>query len=461
MMFVEERGRKAIPRSSTRGSSSGGFGRPGAAAGKPQRRNERHATVLHIDDAEAGARPSPTFPVPRAMVTDASRSAGRWTAPLWSSGFRPFFLGGLGYGLVAIAAWFLAYSGVLALAPAGVWLAAWHGHEMVFGFLAGIICGLLLTALPSWAGVPEIAGGRLALLAGAWLAGRAALWLAPLLPPALVAAVDVAALALLAAMLAPDLARARQRRFLVVLPVLGALAALNVAFHVARARADAQAMSHALETAVATIAVLYALVGGLMTPVFTDNALREQDAQLRTLRHPWLEVAALAFVAAFAVAHALKARPSLMAIVAIGAAVLHAIRLACWHGWRVRRAPLVHGMHLGYAWLVVAFALRGLAETGGVPPRAWLHALTVGAVGTMILALLPRVALRHTGRPLRVQPVVIGAGVAMLAAAVLRVASDNGGALAAAVLWSVATAVCLVVYGPMLARPSLPRAPGA
>jgi uncharacterized protein involved in response to NO len=385
---------------------------------------------------------------------------GRWRAPFWSSGFRPFFLFGLGYGLVAMIAWFGATTGTWRFAPAVPALAPWHGHEMVFGFLAAIICGLLLTALPSWAGVRDIAGRPLAFLVGAWAAGRAAIWLSPLLPPGAVAAVDVSLLLLLATLLAPGLARARERRFLVVLPVLVALAALDFAFHLARATGSSAGMSQALDAAVATIVVLYALVGGFMTPVFTDNALRDQDSPHRAWRHPLLDIAAIVAAVAFAASEVLRAEPMPAAAIALVAAVLHAARLAGWQGWRLRNAPLVLAMHAGYAWLVVAFLLRAGAELGSSDaPRAWVHAVTVGAVGMMIMALVPRVALRHTGRVLAVRPVVAVAGVSMFAAACVRVyAGGNGIAtLTAASLWGAAIAIHVAVFGPMFARASLPR----
>jgi uncharacterized protein involved in response to NO len=387
--------------------------------------------------------------------------SSRWRAPLWSSGFRPFFLFGLGYGLVAMVAWFGATTGAWMFAPAVPALAPWHGHEMVFGFLAAIVCGLLLTALPSWAGVDEISGRALAFLVGAWAAGRAAVWLSPLLSPRFVAAVDVSLLLLVATMLAPGLAGARERRYLAVLPVLVALASIDFAFHVTRASGSSAAMSQALDAAVATIALLYAMVGGFMTPVFTDNALREQGSPHRTWRHPTLEVAAIGCAVAFALAEAFRPAPAATAAIAFAAAVTHGVRLAGWGGWRVRGAPLVRAMHAGYAWLVLAFLLRAGADLElGYAPRAWVHAVTVGAVGMMTLSLLPRVALRHTGREVKVQPVVIGAGAAMFAAAIVRLLASTGNGVAAvtaAVLWSAAIAICLVVYGPMLVRASLPR----
>ena len=69
------------------------------------------------------------------------RSQALAIAPLWRLGFRPFFLGGALFALLAMAAWVAALSGWLVLQPLGGWL-VWHRHEMPFGFGLAIIAGL-------------------------------------------------------------------------------------------------------------------------------------------------------------------------------------------------------------------------------------------------------------------------------------------------------------------------------
>ncbi|HEX8012038.1 MAG TPA: NnrS family protein [Casimicrobiaceae bacterium] len=387
----------------------------------------------------------------------------RFAGALWASGFRPFFLLGALYGLLALGAGLGGYVGLGALSPAAGRAALWHGHEMVFGFAAAIISGLLLTALPSWAGVHEIRGGELAALVLAWLAGRVAMWVAPSLSPLLAAAADLALLLLVTAALAPDLLAVRQRKFAVVLPVLLALAGADVAFHAAQLGADAVQATRALDAAVAVIAVLFALVGGFMTPVFTRSAL-PASAAFAVRRRRGVERAAHLTIVAFAVTVALPTPAALAGATALAACLAHALRLAGWRGWSVRKSALVLSMHVAYAWLVVALALRAGAELGApIAPRAWVHAATVGAFGTMMLSLMPRVALRHTGRALALHPAMRAALVAVSAAAVLRLGASTLGwgawAIVAALgLWSFCFVAYLVLYAPLLLRPSLPRA---
>ena len=109
-------------------------------------------------------------------------------ASLWVSPFRPFGLLGMAYGVALMALWLAARVGA-AGPPHGILAPAlWHGHEMLFGFAVAIICATVLTALPSWAGTPEIRGAPLAGLLALWLAGRVAFWAAGSLPPWLVIA---------------------------------------------------------------------------------------------------------------------------------------------------------------------------------------------------------------------------------------------------------------------------------
>jgi uncharacterized protein involved in response to NO len=407
------------------------------------------------------------------MMARGGSPSAWFGGPLWASGFRPFFLLGAVYGLVALGAVLPSLLGATMPSPLGERDAAalaslarvWHGHEMIFGFAAAIICGLLLTALPSWAGVPEQVRGRLAFLAMTWLAGRLAICLVPLLPPALVAVADVATLVALTVMLAPGLLAAADKRFLAVLPVLLALAATNLAFHWQLAAGTPVGVSRALDAAVAVVAILFSLTGGFMTPVFTRNAMAEIGAADRVREHRLVEWAAHASVVGFALVVTLAASARTIAGFAIVACVVHSLRLAGWRGYAVRGNAMVFAMHVAYAWFVITFALvAASAMEFGVAPRAWIHAFTIGAVGTMMLALMPRVSLRHTGRPLALVSLMTATYPAMTVAALLRLGAATAGwgtwAIgAAALLWVLCFAAYLTIYGPMLVRASLPRSP--
>ena len=386
-------------------------------------------------------------------------------APIWSSPFRPFYLLGTTYALVLIAAWLGAWLGAWGAPWGGTTLALWHGHEMLFGVVAAIAIGITLTALPSWPGTGEVRGTRLALLVALWVAGRLACWAAPWLPPAWRAAIDALFLPAVFAVVAPQLLRTPNRLYLLLLPILAALFAANLAWHAGVIAADASLAALGLRGGVYALIVLFVLKGGVLTPIFTGNALREKGRGDQAPFVMALDTAAVASVLALAALDLAGAPARWTGSAALACALVHGWRVVRWKGWRVADVPLVFVMHLGFAWLVFAFALKAAAALGGaVPEPAWLHAFTVGALGMMMLGLMTRVVLRHTGRALVVpRPMQIGWAM-MFAAALLRLAATvhelGPWAVAlAALFWAAPFAIYLLLFARMLVTPSLPRVP--
>lgn len=384
--------------------------------------------------------------------------------PLFAAPFRPFYGLGAAYGALLTA---LAGFGFAGLAP-GAFPMAWHGHEMVFGFAMAIIAGTLLTALPTWAGSEETSGARLALLAACWIAGRIACALAPALPWTLVAACDLALPVALLLHLLPQLLRLRQRRWLGLAVVLSALAAANLAWHAAAAIGDANAAARALRAALWVVLVLYTLAGGLFTPVFTANVLAARGRGAP--RPTWwpLEGAALLLTVAAAAADVSSigapGESPLGGALGVAAATAQAWRVLRWRGWHARGDALVAAMHLGFAWLVIALFVEGAAHLGVQGPLAsWVHAFTAGALGSMMLGLMTRVVLRHTGRdPVAPRGLPL-ALIAIAAATALRMAAPSIGPVAwtaSALLWAAAMGWWWLRHAPLMLRESLPRARG-
>lgn len=399
-------------------------------------------------------------------ASDVSTSP-RWlhriaAAPLWASPFRPFYLLGALYAPLLAAGGAGAFVGIVDLALSGGPV-LWHGHEMVFGFATAIVVGTLLTALPSWAGMPEVRAAPAAALVAAWLLGRLAFWATPWLPAPAVAAADLLLWPLLLGMIAPPLWRVKNRLYRWLLPILLALAAANLAYHVAVQAGDVAAAQRALRAAVWTLVVLFTLKGGLLTPVFTGTALRALGRGAAVPFLMPLEVSSIALLCALAVADLGGAPPLATGALALGCVATHGVRVARWRGWRVADQPLLLAMHLGFAWLLFALLLKAVADLGGpLPEGAWLHAFTVGALGLMMLSLMTRVSLRHTGRALVVPPLLRVAGVLVFAAAALRLAATVHGLDAwvvalAALLWAAAFVAYLVQFGSVLVAPSRPR----
>ncbi len=286
-------------------------------------------------------------------------------APLWRSGFRPFYLLGAAYAPLLVAGVVGAFAGVVDLAAAGNAPMLWHGHELIFGFALAIIFGTLLTALPSWAGTPEVGGARLALLAALWLAGRAAFWADPWLPRGVTAAADMLLVPALLAILAPQIWRVANRWYRLLVPILAALAAANGVYHASLLSGDLSLARSGLHAGVYALIVLFVLKGGVLTPVFTGNALRASGRGDQPAFIVWFEVLAVGAIVWLAVLDLAGAPRAGVGAAALVCAVVHAIRVGRWRGWRVRGDPLLWAMHSSFAWLVAAFAMRALAALTG------------------------------------------------------------------------------------------------
>ena len=383
----------------------------------------------------------------------------RWpvrATPWLAAPFRPFYALGVGYaGLLMV----LTGLGLAGVAPAAFAI-AWHGHEMIFGFAFAIIAGTALTALPSWAGIAETRGAMLALLAGAWLVGRVACVFGSTWPWAWVAACDVALPLLLMAHLGAPLLRLPQRRWRLPLVVFGLLALANAAWHTAAAAGDIAAAARARRAGVGGVVVMNRGAGGLGGggPPPTAGGGGGGGAPPATL--PALEVAALLAMVALALAD-VGGLQRACAPLALAALALQGWRVARWRGWLAADDALVGAMHVGFLWLLAALLLKALAHLGAPWPESlWVHAFTAGALGSMLLGLMTRVVLRHTGREAAAPAALPWLLALVNAAAVLRVAAPALGPWAlpaASALWTLAFAGWLWPHARMMGGASLPR----
>lgn len=405
------------------------------------------------------------------LTGDASPAAPTHAAPLAQStllagGFRPFFLLAGLYAAASLAAWLLTYGGWWSL-PAPWVPMWWHGHELVFGFAGAAICGFLLTAVPKWTGTPMVRGLPLAGLVLLWLLGRAAMWAAGVLPPAAVAVVDLLLFPAMAWAIGRPIARTGNRRnygfpaLLLVLFVANLLTHLGVLGEATTARP-------ALYLSVYVVVIMVAVVAGRIIPNFTANALLRQGVEAEV--HPGRGVgqAAVAMVVVASALQVLGVGRVIEGVAAGAAAVLLLARSIRWQSLRTWRDPLVWILHVGHAWLIVGFAAIAAADLGvGLPGTTAMHALTAGAIGTMVIAVMSRASLGHSGRPLQASGALTAAYVLVVAGAVVRVFAPLVGALpyrtvilVGGTLWAAGYLVFTVAFLPVLTRPRVDGKPG-
>lgn len=376
---------------------------------------------------------------------------------LFAYGFRPFFLAAGIYPPLALAAWIGSFAGWWSVGGDQPML--WHGHEMMFGFLAAAFAGFLLTAVPNWTGTTRLHGAPLIVLFALWLAGRVVMWLPGLVPPLAQAAVDLAFLPALALAIGlPVFARSRARNGVFVLLPL-AFAAANAAYHAAGLGFDVDGIA-ALHVAIDLMLVALAVIGGRIVPAFTQSGLRMAGNMVTIAATPRLDRAAVLSILAVVAIDLAELDGTAAAIVFLAAAALHGIRLFGWRGWLAWRLPLVWVLHIAYLWLVVGLLLRAAGALGLVSAVAGLHAVTAGAMATMVVAVMTRASLGHTGRLLQSSPAIVAIYLLVIAGALVRVLGVLApgetyllATVAAAVLWALGFLLFAVVYFPVLTGP--------
>lgn len=338
--------------------------------------------------------------------------------PLWSYGFRPFFLFGSLFAAGAMLAWLPAYHGHIAI-PTALAPRDWHAHEMIFGFLPAVVTGFLLTAIPNWTGRLPLQGTPLMVLVLVWAAGRIAVSTSAWTSLSFAALVDVSFLALVTAAAAREVVAGRNWRNLRVVGVVCLLLAGNAAFH-AEAIANGSA-EFGIRMGVSAAVLLISLVGGRVVPSFTRNWLARERAG--PLPAPFGKIDALALGGtglALGLWVALPETAGTGAALAI-AGVAQAARLARWSGLGTWRDRLVFILHVAYAFIPLGFLLTAGASFGWMSPSAGMHAWTVGAIGLMVIAIMSRASLGHTGRPLVASRSVQVIYLLLFSAAVLRI----------------------------------------
>lgn len=375
-----------------------------------------------------------------------------------SVGFRPFFLLGALWACVSVPIFLALLTGRIQT-PMAFDPIVWHAHEMTFGFGAAAVAGFLLTAIANWTGRPPLQGAPLALLALLWLSGRVAVFLSAAIGAVGAAALDLAFPTVFAAVIAREILAGKNWRNMPMLVALIVLLLGNLLTHLeAAGLADAAGMGNRL--GVATLLLLIALIGGRIIPSFTRNWLAQHnpgDAP-PTPSDPLDQVVLAVAVTALTVwAIAPEAAPAPWLELAAGLGL--ALRLSRWRGGRTLEEPLLWILHLGYGWLAVGLLLLGVSGLAGSPQTAALHVLTVGAIGTMTLAVMTRASLGHTGRPLTAGPGTRAIYALITLAAFFRPLAPFAGEQYAAALtlagaaWSGAYGLYVLVYAPMLLGP--------
>lgn len=384
---------------------------------------------------------------------------------LFAYGFRPFFLAAGLHAIILLALWLhVLHSGHW---PDSLGLPAnWHGHEMLFGFAGAAITGFLLTAVPNWTGKRGFAGGKLVALTLLWLAGRLALNpIAPLapLPGALI---DLVFFPALGVMVLPSIIRARNRRNYVMLLLLLLLTAASALYHLDRLGWMPGIWATGQLLSINMVLIMVALIGGRIVPSFTSSALKRLGRNATIPAFGWLDRLALGTLLALTLTDMLQPHGWLPGTLALVAGLAHGLRLARWQGWKGADQPILLILHVAYGWIPLGLFLKAAwLLTGSAIGQSWIHALTAGAFATMILAVMSRAALGHTGREIIAAEATVAAYLLLTLGALIRVLAPILPDMMiayriAGTAWIGAFILFLIIYAPILVSRRADGRPG-
>jgi uncharacterized protein involved in response to NO len=333
--------------------------------------------------------------------------------PILQVGFRPFFLMAGVSGSLFMILWLAILAGKMEAPYFGYSL--WHGHEMVFGFASAMLAGFLLTAAPNWTGISPVHGLRLLALITVWIIARFLPFVvAP--PSAIYMAIDLGFMPLTAYLMLPYLKLKQQKRNRIFFVCFLALFLGNAMIHGQILAPELFDGRQGLKLGLSGMVLALVVVGGRVIPFFTRNAVPEATVNII----PKIERLSLLTVLAWAIGKVVFEATWFAFLLSSVAVAVHAIRWWNWHSWQSRRNPILWVLHIGYFWLIVGFLFDALGIFG-MPSSLATHAFTLGGIGTVGYGMMTRVALGHTGRPIRASALIVIGYVALNVATLIRV----------------------------------------
>ncbi|MEH0692737.1 NnrS family protein [Vibrio alginolyticus] len=375
-------------------------------------------------------------------------------------GFRPFFLFGSIYAIVAIALWVWMFQGGQpnALAVPALW---WHVHEMLFGFSMAIVVGFVLTAVQNWTGINGTKHYMLLALFGLWLVPRILLWTpAPLW---LTSSIEAVFLLFVAYEVGIRVYRAKGWRNLFFVPLFLLAIFANFASYATIKGMPPFSSSAVWQAMLWWFTLLLSVMGGRVIPFFTARRFNFEKAQPLA----WLEwFANLPLVMLFVLSFFPVTFAELGSPLMLFAGVAQLVRFVRWKPWLTLSEPLVWSLHAAYLCLPLSLILRGVWGDAFASHNL-IHLFAIGALGGLILAMITRVTMGHTGRMIYKGPNMSLAFAAITASALVRsfaVIFDPANMILwidiSGGLWIVAFGLFVWRFGVMLVTPRVDGHPG-
>jgi len=369
--------------------------------------------------------------------------------------FRSYFILATLISAISLLIWLAYLNGAYVMVEYGLSPLIWHIHEMLFGFAATIAVAFILTAVQTWTGLASIRGTAVFSLVILWCAIRVLLWINTELTVQLAIAAQLAWWLTTIGVFTRLVVKSHNRRNYLFIPLLSIMAMTNIGILIADIQGNIGLAQHFAKSVVLLFTLLMAIVGGRVIPFFTVNGAKTAAIN----NHPLIErlllpiaiLGIIVFLAGYFVT-----LPFTPATLMILSSLLHFARLSRWRSISTLRVTLLWSLHLAYFFMSLGLFLLGLSYFDlGITFSSALHLITVGAIGLMILSMMSRVSLGHTGRLLQPNKMVSVALIAMSLAALARTFLPlfELPLLAwqlSTVLWCFACTIFIKIYWPIL-----------
>lgn len=337
---------------------------------------------------------------------------------LFACGFRPFFLLGPIYGICSLISWILLFSGAASFNPGPYNSLYIHQHSMLTGFCGAIIAGFLLTAVQNWTGRTTIVGKLLALETVAWLAGRVAMFYANEVNPLLLALIDSSfLLGLFLAVTIPIIQSKNKRNYFV--PILILLYFIsNLGFHGSCHKILETSPTLFIDFLLAIILVFLIVFANRVLPFFTARGLG-----IQIIRWEKMESISLALSGLWLVAHLSGKDSIICASLGILCGVSLLVKTIPWTKWKAFSNPMLWILLLGHFLLALTMVLDSFRNLGLpiIDSNVLTHSYTIGAISIIILGMISRVSLGHSGRPIKTDLLILLSFLCLIASYVVRV----------------------------------------